>query len=74
MEACLRENGADETKARLLAHISGGRPGYALRLMQDDEALAFRKQRLEDLQNLLNPTRRERFAYADKLTRKRSGR
>jgi len=71
VEARLRENGADETKARLLAHISGGRPGYALRLMQDEDALAFRKQRLEDLQKLLKSSRRERFAYADKLTRRK---
>jgi DNA polymerase-3 subunit delta' len=71
VETLLKESGADETKARFLAHISGGRPGYALRLMQDDEALAFRKQRLEDLQNLLKSTRRARFAYADKLTRRK---
>ncbi len=57
-----------KTTARLLAHISGGRPGYALRLMQDKESLAFRADRLEDLQSLLKSTRRERFAYAERLT------
>lgn len=71
VEACLKQRGADETKARLLARISGGRPGYALRLMQDEGALAFRKQRLEDLQDLLKSNRRGRFAYADKLTRRK---
>ena len=54
--------------AHLLAHISGGRPGYALRLMQDKETLDFRTQRLDDLQRLLKSNRRERFAYAEKLT------
>ena len=54
--------------AHLLAHISGGRPGYALRLMQEEKALEFRSERLGDLQTLLRSTRRERFAYAEKLT------
>jgi DNA polymerase III subunit delta' len=71
VEGYLKECGADEKFARLAAHISGGRPGYALRLMQDKEALAFRTQRLEDLQSLLKSTRRERFAYAEKLTDRR---
>jgi DNA polymerase-3 subunit delta' len=72
VEGYLKEHGADEESARLLAHISGGRPGYALRLMQDKEILAFRTQRLEDLQGLLKSTRRERFAYAERLTDKKN--
>ena len=67
VERYLKEHGADPSAARLLAHISGGRPGYALRLMQDKDALDFRAQRLEDLQELLQSTRRARFAYAEKL-------
>jgi hypothetical protein len=39
--------------------------------MDDKEALKFRAQRLEDLQNLLKSTRRERFAYAEKLTERK---
>jgi len=57
-----------EGSARLLAHISGGRPGYALRLMEDNDALKFRAKRLDDLNSLLKSNRRERFAYAEKLT------
>jgi DNA polymerase III subunit delta' len=68
VEESLMEHGADQTSARLLAHISGGRPGYAMRLMQDPATLKFRAQRLEDLQGLLKSTRRGRFAYAEKLT------
>ena len=71
VEDSLMQRGADKTTARLLAHVSGGRPGYALRLMDDKEALKFRAQRLEDLQNLLKSTRRERFAYAEKLTERK---
>ena len=68
VEAYLLEHGAVPAQARLLAHISGGRPGYALRLMQDQNTLDFRAQRLGDLQSLLPATRRQRFAYAEKLT------
>jgi DNA polymerase-3 subunit delta' len=68
VEAYLKERNADDATARLLAHISGGRPGYALRLMEDKEALGFRQTRLGDLQSLLKSNRRERFAYAEKLT------
>jgi len=68
VQAYLQERGADEAKARLIAHLSGGRPGYARRLMQDKAALEFRQTRLDDLQKLLKSTRRERFAYAGKLT------
>jgi len=71
LEACLKERGVDETKAHLLAHISGGRPGYALRLIQDKETLKFREERLDDLQDLLKSSRRERFAYSEKLTHRK---
>jgi len=68
VESFLKERGAEPETARLLAHISGGRPGYALRLMDDKEALNFRRMRLGDLQSLLKSNRRERFSYAEKLT------
>ena len=71
VQTSLMESGADESTARLLAHISGGRPGYALRLMQDQPMLDFRAKRLEELQNLLKSTRRRRFAYAEKLTERK---
>jgi DNA polymerase III subunit delta' len=71
VELFLKENGAEGAKAHLLAHLSGGRPGYALRLMQDQEALEFRSRRLAEIQKLLKSTRRERFAYAEKLTEKK---
>ncbi|HTX92845.1 MAG TPA: DNA polymerase III subunit delta' [Anaerolineales bacterium] len=72
VESYLKEHGTDEATARLLAHISGGRPGYALRLLQDRDALEFRSTRLDDLQKLLKASRRERFAYAEKLTDRRN--
>ena len=62
---------ADE--ANLLAHLSGGRPGYALRLHQDPELLEARRQRLEDHQRLLTWNRAQRFEYAEKLAKDKEG-
>ena len=61
--------GVDEERARLLAHISGGRPGYARRLVDDVTLLEKRDERLNDLQTLLPAARVEKFAYADKLSK-----
>ncbi len=72
VETHLRANGADPDQARLLAAISSGRPGYALRLLADAAALEFRGERLDDLRKLLASNRRERFAFADKFTDRRS--
>jgi DNA polymerase-3 subunit delta' len=65
----LEGSGVDERKAHLAAHISGGRPGYARRLVQDDALLAVREERLNDLLALLSASRVEKFSYADKLAR-----
>ncbi len=81
VEAALRQRGANEETARLLAHISGGRPGYALRLMDEEKKkqksdadekeetlLGFRKERLDALARLLTASRRDRFKYAERIT------
>jgi DNA polymerase III subunit delta' len=68
VEAYLKDRKAEDVSAHILSHISGGRPGYALRLMQDQEALDFRVKRLEDMNSLLKSNRRQLFAYAEKLT------
>ena len=41
VEAFLETHGAEPGKAHLLSHISGGRPGFALRLLQDPLHLHF---------------------------------
>ena len=58
--------------ADLLAHLSGGRLGWAVRMSQDKDVLDARTQKLDDLQRLLAATRVERFAYADRLSREGS--
>jgi DNA polymerase-3 subunit delta' len=61
--------GVDEERARLIAHISGGRPGYARRMVDDVTLLEKRDERLNDLQTLLPAARVEKFSYADKLSK-----
>jgi DNA polymerase-3 subunit delta' len=65
----LESRGLETGRAKLLAHISGGRFGYALRLLDDDSLLGRREERLNDLQSLISASRVEKFAYADKLSR-----
>ena len=65
----LENRGLETGQAKLLAHISGGRFGYALRLIANDTLLEKREERLNDLQSLISASRVEKFAYADKLSR-----
>ena len=54
-------------QAQLLAHLSNGRPGYALRLHQNPELLEQRETVLNDHLFLLTASRVERFNYAENL-------
>ncbi|MBI3244456.1 MAG: DNA polymerase III subunit delta' [Chloroflexi bacterium] len=58
-------------KAELLAHLAGGRLGWAVKAANDDEALERREGRLNELRTLLSASRAARFAYADGLARDR---
>jgi len=58
-------------EAHLLAHLSGGRPGQALRLHTDPGLLEARRQHLELLLALLPAGRIERFAAAEPLSKER---
>ena len=68
VQSFLEQRGAGAEKARLLAHVSGGCPGAALRLMHDQGALEYRQEKLGDLLELLAANRARRFAYAEKLS------
>ena len=56
-------------RAEWLAHLSGGRLGWAVRMQADEAALEARTQRLDELARLLQASRVERLAYADQLAR-----
>ncbi len=61
--------GFPEDEALFLAHLSGGRPGYAFHLHEDPELLEQRKGWLSDLASLLGSSRVERFAYVKGVAR-----
>jgi DNA polymerase-3 subunit delta' len=67
--ADLLDHGVDEDRARLLAHISGGRPGFARKLIEDVTVLEKREERLNDLQTILPASRVDKFSYAEKLAK-----
>jgi DNA polymerase-3 subunit delta' len=48
-EALMRKWGAEEDQAELLAALSGGRLGYAVRLMEDRESMERRRSALQEL-------------------------
>lgn len=56
-------------RARLLAHLANGRPGYAIHLHKDQERLEKRKEWLDEHINLLKTARSTRFAYAEGLSK-----
>jgi DNA polymerase-3 subunit delta' len=64
----LESRGVESSKAKLVAHISAGRFGYARQLVEDPSLLERRAERLDDLQTLISASRVEKFAYAYKLS------
>jgi DNA polymerase III subunit delta' len=58
-------------EAHLLSHLAGGRFGYAIQLHESPDILEQRQAWLEDLHMLLSATRRERFSYAESVTKGR---
>jgi DNA polymerase-3 subunit delta' len=56
-------------QADLLAHISGGRPGYAIQLYHNQEQVLQRQTWLDDHQELLSANRVRRFEYAETLAK-----
>src|SRR5215216_6885490 len=50
----LETRGLETNTAKLIAHISGGRFGYALRLLEEESLLGTREARLNELQHLIS--------------------
>jgi DNA polymerase-3 subunit delta' len=65
----LLEHGAPEPQAQLISHLTGGCPGAALRMLEDETALPFREEKLDELRSLLRGSRAEKFAYANQISR-----
>jgi DNA polymerase III subunit delta' len=62
--------GVKAERAELLAHLSAGRPGVALRLHTNPEEMDQRQEWLDDLYRLIASNRVKRFAYLLPLSKK----
>ncbi|KAB2903474.1 MAG: DNA polymerase III subunit delta' [Anaerolineae bacterium] len=60
---------ASAEQADLLAHLSGGRIGWAIRAVQDDSTLALREESIDLLEALISSPRRVRFEQAEALAK-----
>jgi DNA polymerase-3 subunit delta' len=60
---------AEPEQAKLLAHLSSGRLGWAVRTLEDSAGLQRRAQRLDEMRELLNAPITARFRYAERLAR-----
>lgn len=63
--------GIDPKQAQLLASLSDGRPGAALRLREQPADLEQRTEWLNDADLLLTSNRVQRFAYAERVSKDR---
>ncbi len=61
-------------QADVLAHLSGGRLGWAVKAATDHSILEARAKYLDDLQALLKSDRVQRFAYAEELNQEKRSR
>ncbi|MFM8320805.1 MAG: ATP-binding protein [Chloroflexota bacterium] len=66
--------GVEAAQATLLAHIAGGRPGIALQMLNDPQALEQRQALLDEHLHLVYSGRAERFAFADYITKESKNR
>ena len=69
VQHALENRGFETNQSKLIAHISGGRFGYARRLLESESMLGAREERLNDLQTLMSASRVEKFSYAEKLSK-----
>jgi DNA polymerase III subunit delta' len=68
-DVLIQHKGAQPEQAVLLAGLSGGRIGWALRVLEDPSILEQRNEALALLENLLDVTRAKRFDVADDLSK-----
>jgi DNA polymerase-3 subunit delta' len=71
VEALQTRWGQSPQQAARLAHLAGGRTGYALRMVADPTLIDRRQAWLDDLHSLLQAPLRQRFSYADRATHPR---
>jgi DNA polymerase-3 subunit delta' len=65
--------GVDPERAKLLARLSGGRLGWAVRASEGEAILRKRERRLDEMMELMGQGRVERLRYAQQLSRSPDG-
>ena len=68
-QALVEKYHADEGQAALLAGLSGGRIGWAIRALEDESLLEQRSSALDVLEQALGKNRAGRFALAEELAK-----
>ncbi len=68
-DALIQHKGAAPEQAELLARLSGGRMGWAIRALEDPDILDQRTTAFDLLENLLGMSRAKRFEVADDLSK-----
>jgi len=69
VQQMLEQRGAQPAQARLIAHVSEGRPGTAIGMLQDPGGMMRREEKLKELLGLIPGTRAQKFAYAERLSK-----
>ncbi|MCY4061797.1 MAG: hypothetical protein OXG53_05475 [Chloroflexi bacterium] len=68
IKAALVARGCDEDRADLVARLSSGRIGWALHAIEDDQLLAFRREMLDELREIVAGKRLVRIKAAERLS------
>ncbi len=68
--AALVARGGDEDRADLIARLSSGRIGWALNAIEDEELLAFRREMLDELREIVAGKRLARIKAAEQLSKR----
>ena len=72
LEKILTERkGLEQDRARLIAHVAGGRPGYAFRLAENNELWSARDAWVNDFFAMLSSNKRMRLTYSESKSRGR---
>ncbi|MCY3917897.1 MAG: hypothetical protein OXG49_17990 [Chloroflexi bacterium] len=70
IKAALVARGCDEDRADLVARLSSGRIAWALNAIKDDELLAFRREMLDELREIIEGGRLARIKAAERLSKR----
>ncbi|MDW8070259.1 MAG: DNA polymerase III subunit delta' [Anaerolineae bacterium] len=68
-QALMSQWGVEPSTAKLLAHLSGGRIGWAVNAVYDREVMERRAEALEQISDLMHQNRVQRLGYAAALSR-----